>query len=63
MPDHTALPPQYLALLARPYVRLAHALHRDGEAAALLEHLAASFPANGALEELIAAVHRDGAPQ
>ena len=30
-PDHTALPPQYTALLVRPYVSLAHTLHRDGE--------------------------------
>ena len=59
-PDHTALPPQYTALLARPYVSLAHTLHRDGEAVAVLERLASSFPADGALEELIGVVYRDG---
>jgi 4-amino-4-deoxy-L-arabinose transferase-like glycosyltransferase len=59
-PDHTALPPQYLAMLARPYVSLAHTLRRDGEAVAVLEHLASSFPADGALQELIGVVYRDG---
>src|SRR6266404_8489402 len=38
-PDRTALPPQYIAFLARPYVSLAHTLHRDGEAVAALERL------------------------
>ena len=33
---------------------------RDGEAAAVLEHLASSFPADSALEELISVVYRDG---
>ena len=59
-PDRTALPPQYIALLARPYVSLAHTLHRDGEAVAVLERLASAFPADGALEELIGVVYRDG---
>ena len=59
-PDHTVLPPKYIELLARPYVSLAHTLHRDGEAAAVLEHLASSFPADSALEELISVVYRDG---
>jgi len=59
-PDHSALPPQYVALLARPYVTLAHTLHRDGEAVAVLERLASSFPADGALEELIGVLYRDG---
>jgi len=59
-PDRTALPPQYIAFLARPYVSLAHTLHRDGEAVAALERLASSFPPDRALEELIGVVYRDG---
>jgi len=54
-PDHTALPPPYVAL-ARQYVDFAHTLHRDAEAVAELEQLAAAFPTDAALVELIATV-------
>jgi 4-amino-4-deoxy-L-arabinose transferase-like glycosyltransferase len=58
--DHAALPPQYITILARPYVSLAHSLRRDGEAVDVLERLASSFPVDSGLEELIGVVYRDG---
>jgi 4-amino-4-deoxy-L-arabinose transferase-like glycosyltransferase len=59
-PDRTALPPRYVEVLARPYVNLAHTLHRDVEAVAVLEGVASSFPPDAGLEELIGVLYRDG---
>jgi len=42
------------------FTRLAHELGRDADAAAALERVAASHPADGELERIIGFVYRDG---
>ena len=44
-PDQRTLPPRDESLLAVPFVRVAHELGRDREAAETLERLAAAYPA------------------
>jgi len=58
-PDQPALPAGYHDL-ALTFVRLARELRRDREAAAELERVAASHPADADAEELLALVYRDG---
>ena len=59
-PDQPTLPPRYDNLLALPFVRVAHELGRDRDAATELERLAAAHPADGSIEQLLGFVYRDG---
>ena len=59
-PDQRTLPPRDESLLAVPFVRVAHELGRDREAATMLERLAAAYPADASLEQLLGFVYRDG---
>src|SRR5207237_6719093 len=61
-PDRQALPGSYITLLAEPFVRIAHELGRDRDAAVELEALAVRFPADAALQMLLGVVYRDGLP-
>jgi len=58
-PDQQTLPGGY-PNLAVTFTRLAHELGRDADAAAALERVAASHPADGELERIIGFVYRDG---
>ena len=58
-PDQRTLPGGY-PNLAVTFTRLAHELGRDADAAAALERVAASHPADGELERIIGFVYRDG---
>ncbi len=58
-PDQQTLPGGY-PNLAATFTRLAHELGRDADAAATLERVAASHPADGELERIIGFVYRDG---
>ena len=58
-PDQQTLPGGY-PNLAVTFTRLAHELGRDADAAAALERVAASHPADGELERVIGFVYRDG---
>ena len=58
-PDQQTLPGGYRNL-AVTFTRLAHELGRDADAAAALERVAASHPADGELERIIGFVYRDG---
>ena len=59
-PDQPTLPPRYGDLLAIPFVRVAHELGRDRDAATELEQLAAAHPADASIEQLLGFVYRDG---
>src|SRR5436853_5625438 len=59
-PDQPTLPPRYDNLLALPFVRVAHELGRDRDAATELERLAAAHPADGSIEQLLGFGYRDG---
>jgi len=58
-PDQQTLPGGYPNLVVT-FTRLAHELGRDADAAAALERVAASHPADGELERIIGFVYRDG---
>ena len=58
-PDQPALPPSYHDLTLT-FVRLAHDLGRYRDAAAALEHVAATHAADADVEELLGLVYRDG---
>jgi len=59
-PDQPTLPARYENLIALPFVRVAHELGRDADAATVLERLATVYPKDAGVEQLLGFVYRDG---
>src|SRR2546428_12906656 len=59
-PDQPTLPARYENLIALPFVRVAHELGRDADAATALERLAAVSPEDARPAQLLPFFYRGG---